>query len=161
MDSGSVGSTVWEGYRESRRCSRDTYPESYITKYASKRKQRDVFAPSNSQSVPENEKMNAHQVREVERRETLKDMKHATNMEGMMPVAGIHSVARKENSCHQGNHKSTARYSQVTSCEVIRSPQLRKQLRTKYPRIGLLTVAHKELRSKSTSNQRVESTSRA
>ena len=23
----------WEGYRESRRCSRDTYPESYITKY--------------------------------------------------------------------------------------------------------------------------------
>ena len=22
----------WEGYRESRRCSRDTYPESYITK---------------------------------------------------------------------------------------------------------------------------------
>jgi len=23
----------WEGYRESRRCSRDTDPESYITKY--------------------------------------------------------------------------------------------------------------------------------
>jgi len=22
---------LWEGYRESRRCSRDTYPESYIT----------------------------------------------------------------------------------------------------------------------------------
>ena len=25
----------WEGYHESRRCSRDTYPESYITKYTS------------------------------------------------------------------------------------------------------------------------------
>ena len=24
---------LWEGCRESRRCSRDTYPESYITKY--------------------------------------------------------------------------------------------------------------------------------
>ena len=24
---------LWEGFRESRRCSRDTYPESYITKY--------------------------------------------------------------------------------------------------------------------------------
>ena len=24
-----------EGYRKSRRCSRDTYPESYITKYTS------------------------------------------------------------------------------------------------------------------------------
>jgi len=23
----------WEGFRESRRCSRDTYPESYITEY--------------------------------------------------------------------------------------------------------------------------------
>ena len=29
----------WEGYRESRRCSRDTYPESYITKYTSIRRQ--------------------------------------------------------------------------------------------------------------------------
>ena len=27
-----VGS-LWEGFRESRRCSRDTYPESYITEY--------------------------------------------------------------------------------------------------------------------------------
>ena len=26
---------LWEGYYESRRCSRDTYPESYITKYTS------------------------------------------------------------------------------------------------------------------------------
>ena len=26
---------LWEGYHESRRCSRDTYPESYITKYTS------------------------------------------------------------------------------------------------------------------------------
>ena len=24
---------VWEGFRESRTCSRDTYPESYITEY--------------------------------------------------------------------------------------------------------------------------------
>ena len=38
MDSGLVGSTdlhsshSQEGYHESRRCSRDTYPESYITK---------------------------------------------------------------------------------------------------------------------------------
>ena len=29
----------WEGYRESRRCSRDTYPESYFTKYTSIRSQ--------------------------------------------------------------------------------------------------------------------------
>jgi len=29
---------VWEGYRESRRCSRDNYPESYITKYTSIRR---------------------------------------------------------------------------------------------------------------------------
>ena len=26
---------LWEGYHESRRCSRDTYPESYITQYTS------------------------------------------------------------------------------------------------------------------------------
>ena len=24
---------LWEGFRESRRCSRDTYPESYIAEY--------------------------------------------------------------------------------------------------------------------------------
>ena len=29
---------LWEVYRESRRCSRDTYPESYITKYTSIRR---------------------------------------------------------------------------------------------------------------------------
>ena len=29
---------VWEGCRESRRCSRDTYPESYTTKYTSIRR---------------------------------------------------------------------------------------------------------------------------
>jgi len=29
---------LWEGHHESRRCSRDTYPESYITKYASIRR---------------------------------------------------------------------------------------------------------------------------
>ena len=34
IDSGLVGSTdFWEGFRESRRCSRDTHPESYITEY--------------------------------------------------------------------------------------------------------------------------------
>ena len=35
-----VGSTIFfrEGYRKRRRCSRDTYPESYITKYTSKRR---------------------------------------------------------------------------------------------------------------------------
>ena len=26
-------SPVWEGFRESRRCSRDTYPETHITEY--------------------------------------------------------------------------------------------------------------------------------
>jgi hypothetical protein len=30
IDSGLVGG---EGFRENRRCSRDTYPESYITEY--------------------------------------------------------------------------------------------------------------------------------
>ena len=29
---------LWEGYRDSRRCSRDTYPESYITEYTSIRR---------------------------------------------------------------------------------------------------------------------------
>jgi len=29
----TLAGLLWEGYRESRRCSRDTYPESYITKY--------------------------------------------------------------------------------------------------------------------------------
>ena len=29
---------LWEGYNESRRCSRDTYPESYITKNTSIRR---------------------------------------------------------------------------------------------------------------------------
>ena len=36
IDSGLVG--LWEGYRERRRCSRDTYPESSITKYTSIRR---------------------------------------------------------------------------------------------------------------------------
>jgi len=35
IGSGLIG---WEGYRESRRCSRDTYPESCITKYTSIRR---------------------------------------------------------------------------------------------------------------------------
>ena len=33
-----VGFYIWEGYRESRRCLSDTYPESYITKYTSIRR---------------------------------------------------------------------------------------------------------------------------
>ena len=34
--------SLWEGYCEGRRCPRDTYPESYITKYTSiRRQQRD------------------------------------------------------------------------------------------------------------------------
>jgi len=30
---------LWEGYHESKTCSRDTYPESYVTKYTSIRRQ--------------------------------------------------------------------------------------------------------------------------
>ena len=33
-----IDSWLWKGYRESRRCSRDTYPESCITKYTSIRR---------------------------------------------------------------------------------------------------------------------------
>ena len=33
-----IDSGLWEGCRESRRCSRDTCPESYITKYTSVRR---------------------------------------------------------------------------------------------------------------------------
>ena len=40
MGGGGPCEPLWEEYRESRRCSRDTYPESYITKYASIRRQR-------------------------------------------------------------------------------------------------------------------------
>jgi len=32
----------WEGCRESRRCPRDTYPVSYITKYTSIRRETDL-----------------------------------------------------------------------------------------------------------------------
>jgi len=35
-----IGWPLWEGNHESRRCSRDTYPESYITKYTSIRNER-------------------------------------------------------------------------------------------------------------------------
>ena len=37
---------LWEGYRESRRCSRDTYPESYITEYTSIRRKCARLRPS-------------------------------------------------------------------------------------------------------------------
>jgi len=40
----------WEGYRESRRCSRDTYPESYITKYTCIRRSI-VHEPSPRQAL--------------------------------------------------------------------------------------------------------------
>jgi len=33
--SSAIDSGLWEGRRESRRCSRDTYIQSYITKYTS------------------------------------------------------------------------------------------------------------------------------
>jgi len=36
-------------YRESRRCSRDTYPEAYITKYTSIRRQRPDLLADNAE----------------------------------------------------------------------------------------------------------------
>jgi len=49
IDAGLVGSTdLWEGYHESRRCSRDTYPESYITKYTSIRRKSSSFTPTSN-----------------------------------------------------------------------------------------------------------------
>ena len=39
IESGLVGSSdLWEGYCQSRRCSRDTYPVSYITEHTSIRR---------------------------------------------------------------------------------------------------------------------------
>jgi len=43
---------LWEGYHESRRCSRNTYPESYITKYTSIRRET-VTALSPSETFTE------------------------------------------------------------------------------------------------------------
>ena len=44
---GLFGSTdsrpLWEGYRESRKCSRDTFLESYITTYTSIRRLKFIF----------------------------------------------------------------------------------------------------------------------
>ena len=37
---------LWEGYHESRRCSRDIYPESYITKYSSIRRSDPMVYPN-------------------------------------------------------------------------------------------------------------------
>ena len=34
----------WEGYHESRRCKRDTYPESCITKYTSIRRNQSIWS---------------------------------------------------------------------------------------------------------------------
>ena len=42
----------WEGYRESRKCSRETYPESYITKYTSIRKFHSFSARCLHSSIP-------------------------------------------------------------------------------------------------------------
>ena len=55
IDSGPL----WEGYHESRRCSRDTYPESYITKYTRIRRYKSfkpfkVF-PLRSEAAPQHE----------------------------------------------------------------------------------------------------------
>ena len=36
---------VWEGFHESRRCSRDTYPASYVTKYTSIRRLFHCWTP--------------------------------------------------------------------------------------------------------------------
>jgi len=41
----TLAGPLWEGYHESKRCSRDTYPESYITKYTSIRRKHH---PANS-----------------------------------------------------------------------------------------------------------------
>jgi len=43
---------VWEGYHESRRCSRDTYPESYTTKYTSIRIFLRRLGPGNLTTAP-------------------------------------------------------------------------------------------------------------
>jgi len=43
---------LWEGCRESRRCSRDTYPESYITKYTSIRRLNSPGAPKRLPPAP-------------------------------------------------------------------------------------------------------------
>ena len=40
-------SRTCKGYRESRRCSRDTYPESYITKYTSIRRKEEEEEETN------------------------------------------------------------------------------------------------------------------
>ena len=42
----SLLSELWEGFRESRRCSRDTYPESYITKYTCIRRYHTFSLPT-------------------------------------------------------------------------------------------------------------------
>ena len=43
-----IDSGFWEGYHESRRCSRDTYAESYITKYASIRRKQTTLTQATS-----------------------------------------------------------------------------------------------------------------
>ena len=36
---------LWEGFRESRRCSRNTFPESYVTEYTSVYEENMLFKP--------------------------------------------------------------------------------------------------------------------
>ena len=40
----TLAGPLWEGFRESRRCSRDTYPESYFTEYTSIRRLNPFYA---------------------------------------------------------------------------------------------------------------------
>ena len=58
IDSGLVGSTEFsihyfhrEGFRESRRCSRDTYPESYVTEYILIHEKYCLYCPNSVRSV--------------------------------------------------------------------------------------------------------------
>jgi len=42
---------AWEGYHESRRCSRDTHPESYITNYTSIRRLLRLCSPASARRL--------------------------------------------------------------------------------------------------------------
>ena len=63
--SGLVGSTDWKGCRESRRCSRDTYPGSYITKHTSLR--RSFRGNAVSDAVPQHTRRRGKQAQRPHR----------------------------------------------------------------------------------------------
>ena len=46
-----MGTTDREGYRENRRCSRDTFPESYITEYTTMRRYHRSTSSTRSSST--------------------------------------------------------------------------------------------------------------